>query len=203
MRKILLPALVSATLTWQGFSTSEAPAASHADHHGHMHHEKMHDAKMPADMMKECEEHLSKIKDTGAMLPPDMKAEFDYHLKIASLDIEALKDPNHKDPKVHAASCHRHLRAAGNWVKKHERTVKQQERKEAHERRIMERKAQAEERKAKREAAKAAREAAKAEHMAAHHLKKEQEKDGLDHGTSEGADKKAPGSDVGMPLEKK
>jgi hypothetical protein len=128
MNKLFLSAIVSLVVSLP--STAESSATKH--HHG----------KSGAELATACEEHMNKVKDTGASLSPEWKAEFDYNLKLVAIEIEAMRDLNHKDSHKHSASCHRHLKAAERYVeknlKKEERTKKAEERK-----------AKAEERKAK------------------------------------------------------
>ncbi|MCE3231404.1 MAG: hypothetical protein K0R52_1332 [Alphaproteobacteria bacterium] len=198
MNRILLTALASVALSFA--VTPDAFGETHPQHnHDHAHH--IEAGKTADEMAKECEERLGAIKDTGANLPAGQKAEFDYALEIAGIEVKALKDPSHgKDFKKHAHSCQRHLGNAEHIVKKHEKHV-------AHEKKMEERKAKAEERKAKaiarkteREAAKAKREAEKAEKAAAHHAQHHGKENGLDHGVSDGASKEAPGADAEKPL---
>ena len=193
---------------------------SFAEHSHQASHDHKITAEKPAEeMTKACEDHFEKIKNAGSSLPADKKAEFDYDLEIVNIEIKALKDPNHKDHKRHAHSCHRHLKEAENIARKHEDHMIREKKKEERKARAEERKAKAEARKAEREAAKAKREVEKAEKAAHHHDKHEEEKaekaahhhdkhhekeglpsheskDGLDHGKSEGASKEEPGSDV-------
>jgi hypothetical protein len=173
-------------------------------------HDKAGTENLTEEMTKACEGHFEKIKDAGSSLPADKKAEFDYDLEIVNLEIKVLKDANHKDPKRHAHSCHQHLKNAENIVKKHEDYMTREKKKEERKAKAEERKAKAEARKAEREAAKAKREAEKAEKAAHHHAKEEEKskhhekenlpthenKDGLDHGKSEGASKEEPGADI-------
>jgi hypothetical protein len=203
MKRILLSALASVALSCgasleacANVDQHDEHASKHHEHHGHqMHHEKKHPAKSGDEMAKECEEHMEKIKDAGASLSPKMKAKFDYNLKKAVVEIEALKNPDMDEHHKHAEMCRRDLKAAEMIVKKHEIQL-------AHEKKMEEKKAKAEERKAKAAERKAKRdEERKAKKAAAHHGKQH----GLDHGKSEGADKAAPesASETTLPEEKK
>jgi len=110
MQKLLLSALASLVL----FLPSAAESTGAKRHHG----------KTGPELAATCEEHMNKIKDTGSSLSPEWKAEFDYNLKIATIEIEALRDPNHKDHHKHSASCHRHVKAAERIVKRGEEQAK-------------------------------------------------------------------------------
>lgn len=173
----------------------------HGHHHARHHHHKVDPGKTAEEMAKECEERLGKVKDAGSTLPADnKKAEFDYNLKIANVEIETLRDVNLKDFTKHAHSCHHHL-------KKAEQTISQHEHHLAYEKKMEERKEKAAARKAKREADKARREADKAERAAAkaeaatHHDKHHEQEAGLDHGQSEGASQAEPGSEAAKPMQ--
>jgi len=211
MKRILLSAIASVALSC-GASLEACATVDHHDehaskHHGHHgHHEKKHPAKTGDEMAKECEEHMEKIKDAGASLSPKMKAKFDYNLKKAGIEIEALKNPDMDEHHKHADMCHRDLKVAEQIVKKHEHQLahekKMEEKKaKAEERKVRaeERKAKAAERKAKRdEERKAKKEAHDAEKAAGHHDKQH----GLDHGAQalEGADTTPSGSAAETPL---
>jgi hypothetical protein len=106
MQKLFLLLIVSLVLS--------LPSAAEPTHH----------RKTGPELAAVCEEHINKIKDTGASLSPEWKAEFDYNLKIATVEIEAMRNPNHKDYRKHSASCHRHLKAAERNVKKSEEHAK-------------------------------------------------------------------------------
>src|SRR5579862_9687791 len=98
-----------------------APMAAAAPTEHHEGHEKVHHRGhqgMPAaDMVKELEDHMSKIKESGASLTGEAKAEFDYNLEITDVEIKALKDPLHDhDRKKHYGSGQRHLKAAEHMV---------------------------------------------------------------------------------------
>ncbi len=210
MKRILLSALASVALSCGATSEVSANVAHHDDHsskhhehhghHGHHgHHEKKHAAKSADEMVKECEEHMEKIKDAGASLSPKMKAKFDYNLKKAGVEIEALKNPDMDEHQRHGDMCHRDLAAAEQIVKKHERQL-------AHEKQMEEKKAKAEERKARAEERKAKAAERKAKRDEERHAKKAaHDKGDLDHGKSEGADKAAPesASETTLPEEKK
>jgi hypothetical protein len=206
MNRILLTALASvALLSSQSLATShpvEHPAQPHAHHHDHYahHHHHKKGEKTREEMTKEFEEQVGTVKNAGASLPADVKAEFDYNLEIAGVEISALKNANIKDHKKHALSCHRHIANAEQILKKHEhfiaREKKMEEKKaKAAERkaRADQRKAQAEERKAKRDAEKAARQHNK-EHKQAH-----VKASGQDNGRIEGVDTTPPGSEAAKP----
>ena len=153
------------------------------------------------EMARECDQHLEQLKDAGAPLPDDKKAEFDYNLEIAAIEAKALKDANHKDPKRHAKSCQSRLNEARHIVKKHADQVAREKRKEERKARDEERKKKAEARRAEREAAKTKREAERAEKMAhPHHDKNTETSDGFDHGKSEGASKEEPGTEAAKPM---
>lgn len=153
------------------------------------------------EMARECEQHLEQIKDAGAALPDDKKAEFGYNLEIAAIEAKALRDAHHKDAKRHAKSCHSRLNEAQHILKKHADQVAREKKKEERKARDEERKKKAEARRAEREAAKARREAEKAARMAGHHHGHTSETgDGFDHGSSEGASKEEPGSEAAKPL---
>ena len=125
MKRILLSALASVALSCGASSEASANVAHH-DEHGsvhHMHHEKKHSAKTGDEMAKECEERMEKIKDSGASLVSKMKAKFEYNLKKASVEIEALKNPDMDEHHRHADMCHRDLKAAEQLVKKHEQQL--------------------------------------------------------------------------------
>ena len=212
MNRILLSILASAALSFTTTPAAFAELTPHKLHHGHSHshghghhhahhHHQVDASKTAEEMAKECEEHLEKIKDAGATLPADnKKADFDYNLKIANVEIETLRDVNLKDFKKHAHSCHHHLKKAEQIVRQHENHV-------AYEKKMEERKAKAEERKANAAARKAKREADKAERAAAkaasatHHDKHHEQEASLDHGQSEGASKEAPGSEAAKPMQ--
>jgi len=155
---------------------------SHHDHHYNR-----------EEMTKECKEGLEQVRNAGAALPEDHKAEFDYNLESAGVELKALEDNRHNDIQRHARFCQSRLKEARHIVKKHEAQMAREKKKE-------ERKAQAEERKAAREAAKAKKEAERAEKIEHHHHGKSHEIDGLDHGKSEGASTKEPGADVAKPV---
>lgn len=205
MKRILLSALASVALS----CGTASEISAHTDHHGehghkhhehhmhHMHHEKKHPAKTADEMAKECEERMEKIKDAGASLPPKMKAKFDYNLKKAGIEVEALKNPDMDEHHKHADLCHRDLKAAEQIMKKHEHQVAHEKKMEEKKAKAEERKARAEERKAKAAERKAKRDeerkARKAAHEAAHHKEgHDLGKDGLDHGRIEDAEKPAP-----------
>ncbi len=215
MNRILLSVLASAALSFTTTPAAFGDLAPHEAHHGHSHshehgspnhhhahhHHKVDASKTAEEVAKECEERLGKVKDAGATLPADhKKAEFDYNLKIANVEIETLRDVNLKDFKKHAHACHHHLKKAEQIVRQHENHM-------AHEKKMEERKAKAEERKANAAARKAKREADKAERAAAkaaaatHHGKHHEQEAGLDHGQSEGASKEAPGSEAAKPMQ--
>lgn len=204
MNRILLTILASvafsSSITPEAFGALASPDEQTAHQHDHVHHDKSGPEKTAAEMAKECEERLEKIKNAGASLPADLKADFDYTLKLAGVEIEALKDVNLKNHKKHAIFCHRHLRDADQIIKRHEHQLAREKKAEERKAKMEERKLRAEERKAKAEERKAKREAEKA---AAHHDKdpnKDKVKDdGLDHGRSEGSDKTAPGSEAAKP----
>lgn len=174
MNRILLTTLASAAICFAltprviaAAASPDAPEASHHhSHHGHAHHETKHAEKSDEEMVKECEDHFAKIKDAGASLLPEMKAEFDYHLDLAAVEIKALKDPNHKDHRKHYVSGLKDLNGAEHILKKHENQMKHAKAAEERKAKADERKARAEERKAKAEARKAERDAAKAKREA-------------------------------------
>lgn len=204
MKRILLSALASVALSCGATSEASANVAHHEAHSPkyHGHHETKHAAKSADEMAKECEEHMEKIKDAGASLSPKMKAKFDYNLKKAGVEIEALKNPDMDEHHKHADMCHRDLAAAEQIVKKHERQL-------AHEKQMEEKKAKAEERKARAEERKAKAAERKAKRDEERHAKKAaHDKSGLGHnhhGQPEGADKAAPesASETTLPEEKK
>lgn len=219
MNRIILASLASVAIsiasTPHVLGATAPSEPHHQAHHGHHHphhHHKMHAEKTSAEMVKESEERLGKLKDTGASLPADLKAEFDINLKFVAVAIEALSDANIKDHKKYFGFSTKHLNAAEHIIKKHEhhlanekkaaeREAKAQERKE----RAEARKAKAEERAearaqarhAKQDAAKAKKEAA---HSEQHHALGHGKSDGLDHGKSEGTSPAAPGTEAAKPL---
>lgn len=115
-------------------SVAEPSAAAGATEHHH--------GKTGSELATDCENAMNDVKDTGASLSPEWKAEFDYNLKIVAVEIEAMRDPSHRDSRKHSASCHRHLKMAKRYV---ERNAKKEERLE----KAATRKAKAEERRAK------------------------------------------------------
>ena len=202
--------------------------ASHVHKHKHHSPAKM-DAMTPAAMIKEAEDRLAKLKDGGAALSPEMKSEFDYNMKVAAVEMDALKDEHIKDHKRHFSSLNRHLKAAEQIIKKHEHQVAHAKKVEERKAKAAERKARAEERKAKAAERKAARDAKKAkvketeaEAKKVKDTKKEDkavnptsapildsEKDleihrdaggGSDHGSADGGDMRAPGTEAAKPL---
>jgi hypothetical protein len=110
MKKLLLSALVSLVLFLPSAAESAEPKKPHR--------------KTGPELATVCEDHMNKIKDTGSSLPPEWKAEFDYHLEIATIEIKALRNPNHKNHYKHSPSCHRHVKAAERIVKKSEEYAK-------------------------------------------------------------------------------
>jgi|GEM_PF-6253045 len=202
MKRILLSALASVALSCGTTSESSAHAGPHGEHgprhhEHHMHHEKKHPTKTADEMAKECEDRMEKIKGAGASLPSKMKAKFDYNLKKASVEIEALKNPDMDEHHKHADLCHRDLKAAEQIVKKHEHQAAHEKKMEEKKAKAEERRARAEERKAKAAERKAKRDeerkARKAAHEAAHHKEgHDLGKYGLDHCKIEDTDKTAP-----------
>lgn len=204
MNRILLTALASVALISSKGLAQHNPVDHPTHPQAHSHHDKKMHEKSPEEMTKGLEEQVEKIKSAGASLPAGLKAEFDYNLEIAGVEIKALKDANIKDHKKHALSCHRHIASAELILKKHEHFVAREKKMEekrakAAERkaRADQRKAQAEERKAKREAERAARQHNKEQHK--DHKTGHVKSSGLDHGKSEGADKSVPGSEAAKP----
>jgi hypothetical protein len=204
MNRIFLSALASVALSCASAPEILGEHGHHHEHHGHhAHHDKMDAGKTAEEMAKECEDRMGKIKDAGASLSPDMKAEFDYNLEIAGIEIKALRDVNHKDHKKHDTSCHRHLSTAEHILKKHEHQLAHEKKMEERKAKAAERKARADERKAKAEERKAKREADKAAHKAAAHHEHHHAKEATpalesahDNGRTEGADTRAPGSEA-------
>ena len=155
-------------------------------------------------MAKECEERMEKIKDSGASLVSKMKAKFEYNLKKASVEIEALKNPDMDEHHRHADMCHRDLKAAEQLVKKHEQQLAREKKIEEKKAKAAERKARAEENKAKAAERKAKRDEERKARKAAHEVGKtashQESNQSLDHGKSDGADKAIPGSDAEAPI---
>ncbi|MGV8948702.1 MAG: hypothetical protein ACOH2E_04970 [Candidatus Paracaedibacter sp.] len=206
MKKILLSALASVALSC-GVPSEASAHAAHQDEHGskhHMHHEKKHSAKTGDEMAKECEERLEKIKDSGASLSPKMKAKFEYNLKKASVEIDALKNPDMDEHNRHADMCHRDLKTAEQLVKKHEQQLAHEKKIEEKKAKAAERKARAEENKAKAAERKAKRDEERKARKAAHDAGKiashQDSNQSLDHGKSDGADKATPGSAAEAPI---
>ena len=103
MNRIILASLASVALSLGSTphvlgATDSSSEPHHPAHHGHRHHHhhhhNMHAEKTRAEMVKESEERLGKLKDAGASLPADLKAEFDINLKFVAVAIEALNDAN-------------------------------------------------------------------------------------------------------------
>ena len=215
MNRILLTLISSVTLLsisqFKVVIAAAAPADTsppqHQAHHPEYHH-KAGIEKSAVDLAKECEQHLTKLKEAGGSLRAELKAEVDYNLEIAEIEIKTLKNPIHKDPKRHAASCNRHLSSAEHILKKHEhqlaREKKEQDRKvkmEERKARAQERKAKAEERKAKREEARKERHQKKGAHHGKHDASPHKDKaETVAHEASEAAAVTSVGSETDTPV---
>jgi len=221
MDRIFRTVFVSAVASWMlvpavyGVAPVTEHTALHKEHHEH--HEKMVGAQTAHELAKECETRLNKIKEVSAVassLAPDLKAEFEYNLDKASLEIKYLQNPSVKDFRKHANLCNRDVGVADHIIKKHEHQL-------AHEKKMEDRKAKALERKAKRDAMKAHKASEhhddahhKAHHDAkhdpkhdAHHEKHHETKHkdhspntGPDNGRLEGINTTPPGTEAAKPL---
>ncbi|MBX9804280.1 MAG: hypothetical protein K2Y18_00840 [Alphaproteobacteria bacterium] len=187
---------------------ADSPSPQHLAHHPED-HSKAGSEKSAADMAKELEDRLAKLKDAGASLNAELKAEFDYNLEIADIEIKALKNPIHRDHKRHAHSCGRHLASAEHILKKHEHQVAREKKEQDRKAKMEERKLRAQERKAKAEERKAKREEARKEKHQKHgdhHDKHEASvphKDNAetsDHGKKEGAEVAATNTEADKPV---
>ena len=143
MNKLLLSAIASLAMSLSSVAESSLASTEH--------HQGVHQGKTGVELAAICEEHMNKIKDTGASLSPEWKAEFDYNLKIVAIEIEAMRDPNHRDSRKHSGSCHRHLKTAERYVQKNAKKEERAEKVAARKEKAAARKAKAEERKAKAE----------------------------------------------------